>query len=253
VNCPTGMGPWLFSISKTVQPDNTIPEPQLGYAGPATRLRYDSLAGGGTVIKINTYDASAHMTPWDYNFQAAQTNIAEIQLNTVSHLKLEVQLGVRNEQDFFFYDPSLCGPGGGIESGNIPWIHTIVGSVFRSRTQNLGYFLEIVPFYREHQISNGDCYANSPSTFGTGGPSNSPNARISIADPAISSFVSLPSPMLVGEIRTIVIDLKPALQAIFPNANLDDLNYTGSYIGTEQYGESQIGLNLRRLSVQPTY
>jgi hypothetical protein len=153
VNCPTGMGPWLFSISKTVQPDNTIPEPQLGYAGPATRVRYDSLAGGGTVIKINTYDDSAHMTPWDYNFQAAQTNLAEIQLNTVSQLVLEVQLGVRNEQDFFFYDASLCG--GGIESGNIPWIHTIVGSVFRSRTQDLTYFLEIVPFYREHQISNG--------------------------------------------------------------------------------------------------
>lgn len=187
--------------------------------------------------KINTRDSMPDVYPWDYNFQAVQTMIPGVAVNPVSRLDLEARIATR--PDFFFYDPSLTGPPPGIDFGVVPFIHQILAAVFLRGS--VTYFLEIVPFVREQ---------HHPSTLG--GISSNPGfevARVGIDDPRLAGAIQVPSRSLLGEDRFHRIDLKAAFRGVFPSVPLDGLLYTGSYMGTEQYGRDQIALNFRRLSV----
>lgn len=239
--CPPGLSNplWSMLISRA-----NVPEPQPGYVGPPARVRYDALAGSGMVFKVNTYDLNApNMYPWDYNFQAMSTMLPGIALTSVAELFVESRFGTRLPNDFFLYDPLLTGPQPGIETGNIPWIHLIVAASYIDTSTGIEYWVEVVPFFRENQ---------GGTTLGyIGGPPNALNARLSIADPRLANSLEIPSPMLLGEHRTVRIDMKRAFLDVFSTIDPSTVIFRDAFIGTEQYGRNRIALNLERLSVLP--
>lgn len=234
--CLVGMDPWVFSISKTVF-TSQAPAPEAGYVGPQARVRYDGLSQG-TVLKIETYGASSTMYPWDYNFQALATNINELPLAASDSLMLGVTLRIR--PDWNYSDPTH-GPAPGIDTGTSPWLNLIVASVFRHKTTGVVYFIEALPYVQ----------GSYPSQTVVGGPPEARNARVRFAD--LGGAVSLPTQMLVGESRAFEMDLHASFDAAFADEpgrpNWEDLIYTGSYIGTEQYGKHRFAIDISRLSV----
>ncbi len=243
--CPSGVTDalWLMVISDTIN-TNGIPEPQSGYIGSPSRVRYDALPGDGMVFKLNTYHLSApDMYPWDYNFQAMSTNLGGTSLSSVNELVVEARVGTRLPNDFYYYNPSLKGPKPGIETGNIPWIHAIIAASYTDTSDGNFYWVEVVPFHRE---------AQGGTTLGfIGGPPNALNARLSITDSRLSNSIEIPSTMLLGESRTIRIDMKRAFQDVFPTVDISNVVFGNTYMGTEQYGRNRIALNLERLAVLP--
>lgn len=236
IDCPTGMPPWIFSVSKTVFTERA-PAPQADYAGPQARVRYDGLPQG-TVLKFETYDTTSEMYPWDYNFQALSTNMQEVVLSSGSNLALEVTLRIR--PDWNYSDPTH-GPEPGIETGTSPWLNLIVGSVFRHKVTGVVYFIEAMPY-----VQGGVFNETS-----IGGPQDARNSRIRFS--SLDGAVSLPTQMLVGETRSFEMDLRTAFAAAFatePNQpHWEDLIYTGSYVGTEQYGKHRFAIDVSRISV----
>ncbi|SFV27045.1 MULTISPECIES: hypothetical protein [unclassified Pseudoxanthomonas] len=234
--CLPGMDPWVFSISKTVF-TGQAPAPEAGYVGPQARVRYDGLSQG-TVLKIETYDTSSTMYPWDYNFQALATNMDELPLGSSDDLTLRVTLGIR--ADWRYSNPEN-GPAPGIDTGTSPWLNLIVASVFRHKTTGVVYFIEALPYV----------HGPYPSQTVVGGPPEARNARVRFAD--LVGAVSLPTQMLVGEVRTFEMDLQASFDTAFASEsvrpNWEDLIYTGSYVGTEQYGKHRFAIDVSQLSV----
>ena len=238
--CIGAMPPWIYSISKTVF-TASAPAPQPGYAGPAARLRTDGLTAG-TVLKIHTYDATSDMYPWDYNFQALVTNLAnEVILDEGARPTLDLSIKIRPDWN---WTDQTEGPPPGIDTGTKPWLNLIIAAVFRDSGTGAVYFIEALPYVRGHYPAIG-----SGSTVG--GPAGARNARIRLSD--LDGAVSLPSQMLIGESRSFSIDLYSAFQTAFaqePNKPAwSDLVFTGAYIGTEQYGKHGFGLDVTRISI----
>lgn len=235
--CHAGMDPWIFSISKTVFTDQA-PAPQADYIGPQARVRYDSLSQG-TVLKFETYETSPTMYPWDYNFQALSTNLEEVPLAPTDRLALSVALRIR--PDWNYSDPTH-GPAPGIDTGRSPWLNLIVASVFRHKTTGAVYFIEALPYVQ----------GPYPSQTVVGGPAEARNARIKFSD--LAGAVSLPTQMLVGEARSFDMDLHASFYLAFASEPerpaWEDLIYTGSYVGTEQYGKHRFAVDISLLLVR---
>lgn len=233
---------WPWHLSWDQQAGTPFPQPLSGYLGsPVTRLRYAALAKGGMVFQINTADTIQYVNPWRYNFQAFQTNISQaIPLLTRETLNVEFDFKVR--KDWFHYDVDDLSPKhtpGELGERRRPWIHLILGAVFSNGSQI--WFIEIVPFYREGSYGSGLGKIH--------GDPSSPNARWKVSDPRIAAAVSNPNQYKLGQRRLLTIDFKKAFRKVFPNVGVQNVKYSGSYIGTEQFGKNKIAINFKRLAI----
>lgn len=280
-SCPSGFGPypgtplWVFAMSEFSEfgKSDDFPcqtEPFLGYTGVPTRLRYDGLAFGGTVLKINTtdnVDPSAHYPipyanpsiPCAYQFQALQTNMPGIDMAVTPNLYLEANIGVRADfNSLGFDDTKQCQANA--ETGSCPWTTAILGVVFQSKTSGRAYFVEVVPYAAE----SGSCvsimdHVGCASVPGMGCDSSANyNFRVRLSDSRIASAVStVRSTMLWGEQRAVVLNLRELVLKSFPVSNpawgndtaLNNLVFTGANLGTEQYGPARVALDVRRLGI----
>jgi hypothetical protein len=230
--------PWHLSWDNTT--GVAFPTPLSGYLGtPVTRLRYAPLSEGGMVFQINTYDQLANTTPWRYNFQAFQTNIsAAIPLTD----PIVTTFDFKVRKDWYHYDATELSPKnvpGELGERRRPWVHLILGGVF-SKGDKI-WFIEIVPFYREGQYGSG--------LGGLHGTAPVVNLRLKVTDSRLAGATSPQSVLPLAKRRLYTVDFKKAFKQCFPTESIVGVTYSGSYIGTEQFGREKIAINFKRLAI----
>jgi hypothetical protein len=278
-SCLAGMGPWSMTAWPTNvnPPREDFPMEEQTVPLPA-RFSYRPLnePDGGVRLTINTKDSilwsdgriigrtgsnrflpNAPVDPCDYQAQFLQTNISDEDDRFVEELSqiglvADVQLLANADVPYYAGHNDLCGRS--IHTGNVPWIHVILSSVFHDEINDQTLFIETVIRRFEDQAT---------STVGGAGvdANGAVNYRIALNDSRIAAHVGPATTDLGnGERRRIALDAIPMLSAILlydaglptpliHNHSTVGWRYAGANVGTEQFGKGKIALDLRELSV----